>query len=253
MASATGIPDGAYVDTEPESLGQRETEPLLGRPGDAAQEEGVPMFRNLVLGTGILAQLGIVLLVLLIWASVLTKPLILFSGHPLAQSLAILTLTQSILTLQPTHTAEQKRIGQRLHASLNLIAFFLLVTGVTIIEYNKFRSHGPHFHSLHGYLGVIASILLLVQYFVGFTMWATPALYGGEHKAKSVWKYHRYSGYFIFLFLLATVVSAVETDYNKNVLKLKLWAVAILAVLVVLGVFPRIQKQKLGFKAPTLA
>ncbi|KAH6891213.1 eukaryotic cytochrome b561-domain-containing protein [Thelonectria olida] len=252
MASATGIPERRYDDVESEGIEQRETEPLLGRPGDAVQEEGVPMFSNLVLGTGILAQLGIVLLVALIWASVLTKPLILFSGHPLAQSLAILTLAQSILTLQPTHTAEQKRIGQRLHASLNLVAFLLLVAGVTIIEYNKFASHGPHFHSLHGYLGVAASVLLLVQYLVGFTMWATPALYGGEHNAKSIWKYHRYSGYLVFLLLLATVVSAVDTDYNKNVLKLKLWATALLAVLVVLGIFPRIQKQKLGFKATSL-
>lgn len=203
------------------------------------------------IGTGILAQLGIVLLVALIWASVLTKKLILFSAHPLLQSLAVLTLTQSILTLQPTHTAEQKRIGQRIHASLNLVAFLLLVAGVTIIEYNKFASHGPHFHSIHGYLGVITSIFLLLQYLVGFTMWATPALYGGEHKAKSIWKYHRYSGYLALVLLLATVVSAVDTDFNRNVLKLKLWATALLSLLVLVGVLPRIQKQKLGFKVPS--
>ncbi|KAF7551055.1 hypothetical protein G7Z17_g5285 [Cylindrodendrum hubeiense] len=252
MASATGIPERRYSDVESDGAEQRETEPLLGRPGDASQEEGVPMFKNLVLGTGILAQLGIVLLVILIWASVLTKPLILFSGHPLAQSLAVLTLAQSILTLQPTHTAEQKRIGQRIHASLNLIAFLLLVTGVGIIEYNKIANNGAHFHSLHGYLGVISSIVLLLQYLVGFTMWATPALYGGEHNAKSIWKYHRYSGYFVLVLLLVTVVSAVDTDYNKNVLKLKLWATLLLSLLVLVGIIPRIQKQKLGFKAPSL-
>ncbi|KAK7398354.1 hypothetical protein QQX98_012269 [Neonectria punicea] len=252
MASATGIPERrSYSDVEYDGAERRESEPLLGRPGDASQEEGVPMFRNLVLGTGILAQLGIVLLVVLIWASVLTKPLILFSGHPLAQSLAVLTLAQSILTLQPTHTAEQKRIGQRIHASLNLVAFLLLVAGVTIIEYNKFASHGPHFHSIHGYLGVITSIFLLLQYLVGFTMWATPALYGGENNAKSIWKYHRYSGYLVLVLLLATVVSAVDTDYNRNVLKLKLWATALLSLLVLVGVLPRIQKQKLGFKTPS--
>lgn len=204
-------------------------------------------------GTGIVAQFGILLLVVLIWASVFTKPLILFSGHPLAQSLAILTLTQSILTLQPTHTAEQKRVGQRIHASLNLLAFLLLVAGVAIIEYNKFANHGPHLHSVHGYLGVIASVILLIQYLVGFTMWATPSLYGGEQKAKSIWKYHRYSGYFILALLLATVCSATQTDYNRNVLKMKLWAVITLSILVVVGVFPRIQKQKLGLGAPNRA
>lgn len=206
------------------------------------------MARNLILGTGIVAQFGIVLLAVLIWASVLTKPLILFSGHPLAQSLAVLTLAQSILSLQPTHTAEQKRVGQRVHAALNLVAFLLLVTGVTIIEYNKISNHGAHFHSIHGYLGIITSLILLLQYGVGFTMWATPALYGGEQNAKSVWKYHRWSGYTVLVLLLATVVSAVDTDYNKNVLKIKLWAVLLLSVLTLVGIIPRIQKQKLGFK-----
>ncbi|KAJ4314777.1 hypothetical protein N0V84_008712 [Fusarium piperis] len=253
MASATGIPERFPSDAEVNGAAARETEPLLGRPGDAAQEDGVPMIRNLVLGTGILAQLGIVLLVALIWASVLTKPLILFSAHPLLQSLAILTLAQSVLSLQPTHTAEQKRIGQRIHAILNLVAFLLLVAGVTIIEYNKFANNGAHFHSAHGYLGIITSIVLLLQYAVGFTMWATPQLYGGEHQAKSIWKYHRWSGYVIFTLLLVTVVTAVETDYNKNVLKLKLWATTLLAALTLVGVLPRIQKQKLGFKAPNQA
>ncbi|KAF5020085.1 hypothetical protein F66182_7891 [Fusarium sp. NRRL 66182] len=248
MASATGVPERF---PPPEGLPARETEPLLGRPGDAAQEDGVPMIRNLVLGTGILAQMGVVLLAVLIWASVLSKPLILFSAHPLLQSLAVLTLAQSVLSLQPTHTAEQKHLGQRVHATLNLVAFLLLVAGVTIIEYNKFANNGPHFHSAHGYLGVITSIILLLQYGVGFTMWATPGLYGGESKAKSIWKYHRWSGYIIFVLLLATVVSAVETDYNKNVLKLKLWAVLLLSVITLVGVVPRIQKQKLGFKGPS--
>ncbi|KAF4969438.1 hypothetical protein FZEAL_10227 [Fusarium zealandicum] len=230
MASATGIPQRIPSHAELDGAASGETEPLLGRPGDAAQEDGVPMIKNLVLGTAGIAQLGIILLVVLVWASVLTKPLILFSYHPLLQSLAVLTLAQSILSLQPTHTAEQKRIGQRIHASLNLVAFLLLVAGVTIIEYNKISSNGDHFHSIHGYLGVTTSIVLLLQYAVGFTMWATPKLYGGEDNAKSIWKYHRWSGYFILVLLLATVVSAVDTDYNKNVLKLKLWSTLLLSI-----------------------
>ncbi|KAM0234929.1 hypothetical protein ACHAP5_009924 [Fusarium lateritium] len=247
MASATGVPE-RFPPIE--GLSARETEPLLGRPGDAAQEDGVPFAKNLVLGTGIVAQLGVVLLTILIWASVLSKPLILFSAHPLLQSLAVLTLAQSVLSLQPTHTSDQKRTGQRVHAILNLVAFLMLVAGVTIIEYNKFSNNGPHFHSVHGYLGIITSIILLLQYGVGFTMWATPALYGGEDNAKAIWKYHRWSGYTIFVLLLATVVSAVETDFNHNVLKMKLWAVILLSVIILVGVVPRIQKQKLGFRGP---
>ena len=160
-------------------------------------------------------------------------------------------MAQSVLSLQPTHTAEQKRVGQRVHAILNLVAFLILVAGVTVIEYNKIKSNGVHFHSVHGYLGVITSIVLLLQYGVGFTMWATPSLYGGVDNAKAVWKYHRWSGYTVFVLLLATVASAVETPYNKNVLKLKLWAVLSLSIVTLVGIVPRIQKQKLGLRGPS--
>lgn len=245
MSSATGIPDSVP------SAAERENEPLLGRPGDASQVEGTSIHGNLVLGTALLAQLGAILLFVLVWASIFTKPLILFSGHPLAQSLGVLTLVQSILILQPTHTPEQKRVGQWTHASLNLFAFLVLTAGVVIIEYNKFSSNGQHFHSVHGYLGVISSIVLLLQYFVGFTMWAVPQLYGGVENAQSVWKYHRWSGYLILVLLLATVISATQTPYNENVLKMKLWATALLSVIILIGVFPRVQLQKLGLKRST--
>ncbi|CAH0041159.1 unnamed protein product [Clonostachys solani] len=252
MASATGVPE-RVVGNGSAAHHHAETEPLLGRPGDVAQADGGSFIKNLYIGTGAIAQISILLLVALIWASVLTKPLILFSGHPLAQSLAILTLVQSILLLQPTHTAEQKRLGQRFHASLNLAAFLFLVTGVTIIEYNKLISNGAHFHSVHGYMGVISSFVLLAQYFVGFTIWATPRLYGSVDNAKSIYKYHRWSGYLILTLLLATVVTAIDTPYNYNVLKIPLWAVLLLAILILVGVYPRIQKQKLGFKTAVVA
>ncbi|KAF6821493.1 cytochrome b561 [Colletotrichum musicola] len=246
MASTSGLPQ------RPPSSGREhsnssEYEPLLGRPGDAQQHPGQFIARNLVLGTGVIAQFGAVILVAMIWASVFTKDLILFSGHPLAQSLAIFTLVQSILFLQPTHTPDQKRTGQLVHAVLNLLAFLLLVTGITIIEYNKsLQGPGSHFHSVHGYLGVVLSIVLLLQYIVGFTMWATPQLYGGEDRAKSIWKYHRWSGYLVLVLLLVTVATATGTPYNANVLKLKLWAVIVTSLMIIAGVVPRVQKQKLG-------
>lgn len=184
------------------------------------------------------------------WVSVFTHPVSLFSVHPLAQSLAILTLVQSVLVLQPTVTPDQKRIGRRFHGLLNLLAFAFLVVGVFVIEYNKLVNKGVHFHSVHGYMGVITSIVLAVQYLVGFTMWLTPRLYGGEDNAKSIWKYHRFSGYVVLVLLLATVASATQTPYNNSTLKIKLWAVILLSVLILVGILPRIQKQKFGLKAP---
>ncbi|KAH6656395.1 eukaryotic cytochrome b561-domain-containing protein [Truncatella angustata] len=245
MASATGIPNDP-VDRE--TQGADDMEPLLGRPGDASQKHNAPIAKNLIIGTGIIAEGASLLLVASVWASVfLHGPLILFSVHPLAQSLGMLVLVQSILILQPTHSGQQKVVGQKIHAGLNLLAFTILAVGVISIEYNKISSGGKHFKSVHGYLGVIASFWLLVQYLVGFTMYATPKLYGSEAKAKGIWKYHRISGYVLFLFLQATVISATQTDYNFNVLGLKLWAFILISVLVIVGVYPRIKKQKLGF------
>ncbi|KAK8094509.1 eukaryotic cytochrome b561-domain-containing protein [Apiospora hydei] len=198
-------------------------------------------------GTGILAEGAAILLVASVWAAVfLHQPIILFSGHPLAQSFGFLVLVQSILVLQPTQSAQQKQVGQKIHAGLNLLAFATFVAGVVIIEVNKVKSGGPHFHSVHAYLGIIASIWIVVQYVVGFTMFGLPALYGDEANAKKIWKYHRMSGYFLLPFLMATIISATETDYNKNVLGLKLWAMILIMALMVVGIYPRVKKQKLG-------
>lgn len=193
-----------------------------------------------------LAEIGAPLLVALVWSSVFLSPLILFSVHPLVNSVSVFAMTQSILILQPTTTKSQKEVGAKVHGALNFLGLVSLLTGVVIIEYNKIRYHGPHFHSVHAYLGVITTVLVLIQYAVGVTMFKAPRLYGGVDKAKAVWKYHRRSGYLVLLMMLATVASATQTDYNKNVLHIKLWAVLVLIGIIIAGVFPRIKKAKLG-------
>lgn len=57
----------------------------------------------------------------------------------------------------------------------------------------------------------------------------------------------RTSGYVILLAALATVASATQTDFNKNVLGVRLWAVLVTIVLVLIGIIPRIKPSKLGF------
>lgn len=49
MASATGIPQHTPIDPDLDGpVG--DTEPLLGRPGDASQRDEAPIIKNLVLG-----------------------------------------------------------------------------------------------------------------------------------------------------------------------------------------------------------
>ncbi|PHH59933.1 hypothetical protein CDD81_2364 [Ophiocordyceps australis] len=241
MATNTSSPSGhghSAVNTE--------NEPLLGRPGDVNQARGAAICKNLIMGTAIVAQIGVIMAAAVVWGYILAKPLNLASGHALVQSAAFFVLVQSILIQQPSRTAEQKHTGRQAHLLLNIIALLLLITGVVLIEYNKISAGNAHFHSVHAYLGVTTLCIIAVQYLVGVTMWLTPRLYGGEERAKSVWKYHRWSGYFLLLLLGCTVSAAAVTDYIKLVLKVPTWPVILGSVLVIVGVYPRIQKQKLG-------
>jgi len=225
-----------------------EDEPLLGRPGDASQTPEQPLYHNLFSGTAVVAQAGLALLIPLIWASVLLNPIILFSAHPLLNSAGILLLVESLLVLQPTHTPSQKRQGTIAHALGLNFALDLLVAGLVVIEVNKFSHKGIHFESPHAILGLITYILLGLQALVGFTQYFVPQLYGSVDRAKSIYKWHRLSGYVILTLIIATVAAATQTTYNKTVLDIKLWAVLLSGVLVLVGVFSRVKKQKLGIR-----
>ena len=53
----------------------------------------------------------------------------------------------------------------------------------------------------------------------------------------------------ILLAMLVTVALATQTDYNKNVLQIQLWAVVVGAVILLIGVVPRIRLSKFGYLA----
>ncbi|KAL2129408.1 hypothetical protein VTI74DRAFT_7836 [Chaetomium olivicolor] len=228
-----------------------ESEPLLGRPGDATQQPNTSMFRNLFLGTAWLSQLGAVLLLSTILYSILTHPTLpLVTPHPILQSLGLFTVLQAILLLQPTTTPETKLPAQRGHFALHLLSFSLFAAGTTVIETNKRVNRMPHFHSPHAYLGVATVALLVLQYLFGLTIWAVPRVWGGDARARSMWKYHRWAGYGVLGMLLGTVVAAVETDYVRDVLRVRLWVVLVAEGLIVAGVVPRVHLRKLGIVRP---
>ena len=81
---------------------------------------------------------------------------------------------------------------------------------------------------------------------MGITQYYTPGLYGSVDNAKAVYKYHRMSGYVLLILSFATVAAATSTGFNKMALHIKLWAVIVAAVITLVGLLPRIKKQKLG-------
>ncbi|KAG8745103.1 hypothetical protein FRC10_008714 [Ceratobasidium sp. 414] len=130
-----------------------------------------------------------------------------FAAHPPLQTLAVLSFTMGVLTLQPTLSAAAKEAGRTRHQlyQLGLGAPFILV-GSTAIMYHKQRVGWAHFASLHSRIGLITLILLVVQGAVGAaSLWGKGVAVGGEERGKSLWKWHRLSGYIVLPMLLLTV------------------------------------------------
>ncbi|KAK0740930.1 eukaryotic cytochrome b561-domain-containing protein [Schizothecium vesticola] len=226
-----------------------EHEPLLGRPGDALLPPNTALHINLYLGTAPLTLLGLVLLLTIIPHAILTHPrLPLVSPHPLLQTLGYVLLVLAILILQPTSSLvpEAKRRARAWHAALQGASAACFVAGVAVIEANKMVNKGVHFHSAHGVLGAASGVVLVGQYAFGVVMWLVPGVVGvGEERARGWWRWHRYSGYAVLVLLTGTVVSAAATPYVGGVLEVKMWMVVLAGVLVLAGVFPRVQLGKM--------
>jgi hypothetical protein len=125
-----------------------------------------------------------------------------------------------------------------------------MIAAFVIIEYNKFAHGAAHFDSIHGKLGLITYILLAIQALIGFSQYFVPQIFGGVDKAKALYKWHRLSGYVILALMLATVCAATQTYTGKVTLDIKLWAVLVSSVLILIGILPRIKKQKFGLGLP---
>jgi uncharacterized membrane protein len=148
--------------------------------------------------------------------------------------------------LQPTTTPQQKTLGTYIHSSLLTLSIAAFIAAFVIIEINK--GDHPRLTSVHSVLGLITYIIVILQALVGVAQfWLPKTIFGSIENAEKIYKYHRISGYVLLILELATISAATQTDCNKNIFHIKLWAVLVAAVLVILGVGARIKKHKLGF------
>ncbi|KZP23676.1 hypothetical protein FIBSPDRAFT_951894 [Athelia psychrophila] len=129
-----------------------------------------------------------------------------FAYHPILQTLAIVLFTYGVLTLQPTSQPATKAAGLERHQLATLLLGLpVLALGTLAIMYKKYP--WPHGIAVtwHGTFGYISILWLLVQICVGgASVWGGGIAFGGGNKAKSMWKYHRLSGYMLLPLLIGT-------------------------------------------------
>jgi len=239
---------GEQQPSHPNQHTTAEEEPLLGGAGGEGMTGGQSLACNFIRGTAALAQVGALVLVATVWASVFSHHMIIFDAHPMLNSLGILIMVEAVLVLQPTgfYDLVQKRKAAYVHATLTMLAVAAFATASTIVLWHKYHSHIGHFESAHAYLGATTYTLILLQALVGFTQLFTPQLYGGEEKAREIYKYHRIFGYVVILpLLLTTAVAATFTPYASHVLKISTWPVVLACLAIVFGIYRRINISKL--------
>lgn len=172
----------------------------------------------------------------------------LFTYHPAFQSLAVLLFTEGVLVLQPTRTAGAKSTGLKLHQIFQLSALPCLLAGSFFIFYNKLIHSAAHFTSWHARFGLATVVLVFGQITLGALLVYVPGLFGGEARAKSFWKHHRWGGYTtLALFFLTPALAIGWSDWvvghsTRLERGLMLGGLALSAV----GVASRISPKKLG-------
>ncbi|KZT53208.1 hypothetical protein CALCODRAFT_440440 [Calocera cornea HHB12733] len=174
-----------------------------------------------------------------------------FAYHPTFQSLGIAVMVVAIETLQPTATPLSKKLGLVRHQNLQIAALVLLSLGTSTMVINKITHSAPHITTWHASFGLVSYIWLWVQSTIGAaSVWWKGVAFGGEVKAKRMWKWHRISGYAMLLWMMATVFLAGEySDWARGVSGpvFRGLGFGVSLVLVLVGVLGRMRVGKMRF------
>ncbi|EJD53255.1 hypothetical protein AURDEDRAFT_110947 [Auricularia subglabra TFB-10046 SS5] len=141
-----------------------------------------------------------------------------FMFHPTANVFAICLFAFGILTLQPTMHPRTKARGLARHQIVMLgLGIPALLFGSGAIVWYKV-SHGyNHMYSWHAWLGLLAIVWLVFQVILGGgSVWFNGKLFAPD--PKRLWKWHRASGYLLFLLFQVVIWLGVHhtTFFPKN-------------------------------------
>ncbi|EJD06983.1 uncharacterized protein FOMMEDRAFT_17434 [Fomitiporia mediterranea MF3/22] len=177
----------------------------------------------------------------------------LFAAHPPLQTLAIACFGLGILLLQPTSQPKTKARGLTRHQLVILgIGLPSIIVGTSVIYANKVIHESDHFTTWHATFGLIAVVWMIGQMLLGgLSVWFGGRAFGGGMKAKSVWKYHRASGYLLFpMFLMTAAVGGNYSSWASSVasvgVRVLLYTLAPIFALV--GLWSRMRTSKMNFR-----
>ncbi|RPD65981.1 hypothetical protein L226DRAFT_608899 [Lentinus tigrinus ALCF2SS1-7] len=233
-------PDTPTIETLDMGFDEQFVKPE-GRPGDVAAQWA--------------AYISVGVFLLTTWIMTLSNnptSLGLFFFHPILQSLSIAMFTYGILTLQPTSQAKTKAAGLTRH-QLAMIALGVpaICLGTLAIVWRKSMSEHPHFTTWHGTIGIISIAWMVVQVALGgASVWFGGRLFGGNPRAKLVWKYHRLSGYLLFpLFLLAAHLGGAWSSWStaNSAFVVRLLAFTVSPIVLLAAILVRVRTSKMQF------
>nr|AIY34644.1 hypothetical protein [Polyporus umbellatus] len=171
---------------------------------------------------------------------------------PAVTKLVNRVFTYGILTLQPSSQAKTKAAGLTRHQLAMMILGVPAITlGTLAIIRNKSMHGNPHFTTWHGSIGIISVSWMVVQVVLGGgSVWFNGRLFGGNPKAKSVWKYHRLSGYIVFpLFLLTAYLGGAWSSWTtgRSPFDVRLLAYTISPIVLFAAILVRVRTSKMQF------
>ncbi|KAL5504312.1 hypothetical protein ACEPAH_8386 [Sanghuangporus vaninii] len=177
----------------------------------------------------------------------------LFAAHPPLQTLAVTCFGLGILLLQPTSQPKTKVRGLARHQLVILgIGLPSIIIGTVVIFANKSIHEAPHFVTWHATFGLIAVVWMVIQMLLGgLSVWFGGRAFGGGMKAKSVWKYHRASGYLLFpLFLMTIAVGGNYSDWttSKANVGVRVLLYTLAPIFALVGLWSRVRLSKMNFR-----
>ncbi|KZV84066.1 hypothetical protein EXIGLDRAFT_299763 [Exidia glandulosa HHB12029] len=173
----------------------------------------------------------------------------LFMYHPPLNVLALCVFAFGIWTLQPSTHPRTKQRGLARHQIIMLgLGIPVLLAGTGILVYAKFAANRAHGYTLHGKLAIFAELWLVAQVVLGGgSVWFNGKLFGRD--PKRMWKWHRASGYALFLVFNAVLwlgvyyTSPVLTNSSSFFTLLVVYNIAPLAVM--FGIYSRARLSKM--------